>query len=50
MFEIIKEYPNMKGKVGDVITLPSEQWIYADDSYCESDYFRTWKDIFKELN
>mgnify|MGYP003679573039 CR=1 FL=1 len=50
MFEVIKEYPNMDCKLGDIIKIPSEKWKYADGTYCEADYFRNWKDIFKELN
>ena len=48
-FTIIKEYPNMDNKLGDIINLPSEKWKYSDGTYCEVDYFRNWKDIFKEL-
>jgi len=49
MFEIIKEYPNMQGKLLDVISLPSVDWIYADGEPVEEDYFRDFPDYFKEL-
>ncbi len=49
-FLVIKEYPKMTCKVGDIIELPSKDWIYADGTFCKDDFFECWTDIFQRLN
>ena len=49
-FKVIGEFPNMDCKLGDIIELPSSDWIYSDGSYCEDKYFETWSHIFERLN
>jgi hypothetical protein len=49
-FLVIKEYPQMTCKIGDIIELPSKDWVYADETFCEDDFFENWPDIFQRVN
>ena len=47
---IINPWPDMAGnKVGDIIYVPSDNWIYADGSLAEMDYFESFPHIFKPI-
>jgi len=48
-FKVINEFPDMTCKIGDIIELPSNEWVYSDGSYCKDDYFETWSHIFERV-
>lgn len=51
-YEVIAPWPGMENNntlVGDIITLPSENWLYCDNQYCEPDYFDAYPSNFRRL-
>lgn len=47
--KIIAPWPGMECQVGDIINIPSPDWVYSKKEHCDADYFMYWPHLFRKL-